>query len=87
MVIKLLEKHQQAKSFSFQKIWRCKLIIGLIVILMAIVGTVYFILYYTHRKLSYIYWRFKVISIEPRGNARNLLDGNTILNLNLLFEF
>jgi hypothetical protein len=43
MVIKLLEKHQQAKSFSFQKIWRCKLIIGLIVILMAIVGTVYFI--------------------------------------------
>ncbi|XP_052103946.1 uncharacterized protein LOC127737372 isoform X2 [Mytilus californianus] len=33
-------------------VWLCKFITGIVVILVAIVGTVYFILYYTHPKLQ-----------------------------------
>ncbi|XP_071165742.1 uncharacterized protein [Mytilus edulis] len=33
-------------------VWLCKFITGIVVILVAIVGTVYFILYYTHPKVQ-----------------------------------
>ena len=46
------EKRKRDKIKEDKKIWLCKLIIGLIIILMAIVGTVYFILYYTHPRLQ-----------------------------------
>lgn len=44
------EDKDGAKSDRY--VWLCKFITGIVVILVAIVGTVYFILYYTHPKLQ-----------------------------------
>lgn len=48
----LEERHESDNKKEDKKIWLCKLITGIIVVLVAIVGIVFFILYYTHPRVQ-----------------------------------